>query len=339
MVYMSLGSIIRGARKEKSLSLAELAKATSLNVNSLKKYERAGETGGAIPPLDKMALLSFFLEIDPRIIFAEVIDEDKRARILNGFEGQKTPNSMKLLSEIVAALQRFGVVKAAEELDEFIDRESYLWSDAYPGEAELEALTVAIGVKGIDSRAVPPVAREAFSALDALDPEDLLELAENYEDYFWELPDISSFRGQPLADVEKKCREIIYRVITVAAYPDGYFEALDAVGVHIAVSDIKDFVYEGAISFDENIADKLEFLDVHTIGDALDFLPICLAECLFKGRALNLFNSDRYPHDARFQRRLLSEKNEPEEKAAKPSSSGSDETTKTKDTGGVNEQS
>ncbi len=64
----TVGGMIWRAREEKGITRVNLAKATGISQNSLAKYEKAGEDGGAYPPLPKMALICMELGLDPRTV-------------------------------------------------------------------------------------------------------------------------------------------------------------------------------------------------------------------------------------------------------------------------------
>lgn len=73
---MSLGSTLRFARERKKLTRQELADLSGVNVNSIAKYERAGERNGQFPPLPILARFAMLLGLSLEKIFTEVADDD-----------------------------------------------------------------------------------------------------------------------------------------------------------------------------------------------------------------------------------------------------------------------
>lgn len=77
---MSLGQKLKQAREKKGLTRQEFSDLAGINVNSLSKYERAGEKSGQYPPMPVLARMVRFLSIVPESIFAAVAeDEETRA--------------------------------------------------------------------------------------------------------------------------------------------------------------------------------------------------------------------------------------------------------------------
>tara|TARA_E500000305_G_scaffold99084_2_gene91049 strand:- start:1327 stop:1860 length:534 start_codon:yes stop_codon:yes gene_type:complete len=72
----SVGKTLKRARTQKGLSRAKVAEFIGISPNSLVKYELAGEDGGQFPPLPKLVRLCELLEIDPRLIFDIIRDND-----------------------------------------------------------------------------------------------------------------------------------------------------------------------------------------------------------------------------------------------------------------------
>jgi len=76
---LSIGSLIKSARKEMGYTRKEFAEITDINENSLVKYERAGEEHGQYPPLPVLARIITQLEIDPVSVFEEALLEWEKA--------------------------------------------------------------------------------------------------------------------------------------------------------------------------------------------------------------------------------------------------------------------
>lgn len=102
---MSIGSILQAARERQQLTRQELAERLSINVNSLIKYERAGEVHGQLPPLPTLARLCSHLDIDPRVIMAEAAeDEIDKSAILD-----------RHLEEVRSVLTAFDKIKSLSD--------------------------------------------------------------------------------------------------------------------------------------------------------------------------------------------------------------------------------
>ena len=65
----TLGEVIRKAREVKGITRVKLAEFIDASINSMIKYEKAGDTDGQYPPLPKLVKICELLEIDPRRAF------------------------------------------------------------------------------------------------------------------------------------------------------------------------------------------------------------------------------------------------------------------------------
>lgn len=99
---MSLGAYLKAGREERGLTRKELAEKVGANVNSIVKYERAGEQYGQFPPVPMLARIVAELDLPPAAVLAEALDEDDPAREhLRTRQRKATVGLYKLYLEII----------------------------------------------------------------------------------------------------------------------------------------------------------------------------------------------------------------------------------------------
>ncbi|WP_417452499.1 helix-turn-helix domain-containing protein [Kiloniella sp.] len=108
----SLGELIRVARDKKGVSRVKLAKFIGASLNSMVKYEKAGEEGGQYPPLPKLAKICELLNIDPRNAFNQLIwSNDVEVQVefdfVSHFEDEKQEYTNEETSNQLKALEGY----------------------------------------------------------------------------------------------------------------------------------------------------------------------------------------------------------------------------------------
>ncbi len=92
--------MLKIGREQRQLSRKQLAELIGANVNSIAKYEKAGEENGQYPPLPVLARLTSELNLSPARIFAEVAENPKdKEKFLTGW--------LRPLSAITTAFYSF----------------------------------------------------------------------------------------------------------------------------------------------------------------------------------------------------------------------------------------
>lgn len=175
---MKLGTLIKEYRNRRGLEISELSKLTGLNMNSLKKYERAGADGGAFPPLDKLTRICAVLEIDPREVFAVSSESDIDTSVFFKFDDRKnTPEKVsETLEQTNAILRRYGFPETTCDQIDDIDDVSDLDMEGMPIH---EAIRTAVMLTGVETRALPTLISDAREVFSSMESGDLLELAES----------------------------------------------------------------------------------------------------------------------------------------------------------------
>ncbi len=74
---MSLGILLKKARKKRGVTRQQLADEVRVNINSIAKYERAGEKNGQFPPLPTIARLCVALNVSSADVFLAVCETDE----------------------------------------------------------------------------------------------------------------------------------------------------------------------------------------------------------------------------------------------------------------------
>lgn len=207
---MSVGRILREARQKKGYTLAGLAKKTTINQNSIAKYERAGEDGGQYPPFDKLALLCLELGLDPRKLVAELIPEDKRPTFApDGID----PDA---LAESVAARLRAEIAwrgGAGEDEPGTVDPLEHLVETLLP------RLGQVVAELGINARRVPSLVEAVEHAASALELSELVDALERQGAATPEvLPDDPS--ELPMQEVDLWCERLAALLIVRELYPE-----------------------------------------------------------------------------------------------------------------------
>ncbi|TQV81906.1 helix-turn-helix domain-containing protein [Denitrobaculum tricleocarpae] len=69
----TLGQVLRRAREQKGMQRTRLSEFSGINVNSIARYELAGQDGGKYPPMQNAIKLCYLLDLDPRTIFDSML--------------------------------------------------------------------------------------------------------------------------------------------------------------------------------------------------------------------------------------------------------------------------
>lgn len=105
---MSLGQLIKSKREQIGLSRKGLADQLGVNVNSIAKYEKAGEIGGQYPPYPVLARIVDALGLNPTAVFAEGLEDEKsKARLGARYRNQVLMllNLYNQMSDSIAILE------------------------------------------------------------------------------------------------------------------------------------------------------------------------------------------------------------------------------------------
>ncbi len=81
---MGLGKVLKFGREQKGWTRQFLADELKINVNSLAKYERAGDATGQYPPFPTLARMVSKLELDTAAVFASELNDPKERDLLVG---------------------------------------------------------------------------------------------------------------------------------------------------------------------------------------------------------------------------------------------------------------
>lgn len=115
---MSLGDLIKTAREAKSLTQKELSARLGVSLASVRKYELAGEKYGQYPPFQVLAKIAVTLEIDPRLVLAEGLENKEEKIKIIGRHISSINKMMDLEEQIEIAMERLD--DALAEVREYI---------------------------------------------------------------------------------------------------------------------------------------------------------------------------------------------------------------------------
>jgi len=74
---MSLGKLLKNGRAAEGLTRKQLSALVGANINSIAKYEQAGEVNGQFPPLPMLAKIVSVLNLSPSEVFSVVCEDDE----------------------------------------------------------------------------------------------------------------------------------------------------------------------------------------------------------------------------------------------------------------------
>lgn len=300
---LGIGKVLRDARNKKGWTLKQLAEETEYNINSLSKYERAGEAGGAYPPYDKLAKLCAVLEVDPRDIMAEAAGEDvDTSAFYDRTSGEAALAQVsQLLLDAEKILRRYGV-KADLHGDDVVDVSSYIDSErrgdpVLPGEAVIESLKILTHQKGLTSRALRKAVRDARGQLESLEYEELFALAENGNfKALYDYPRPAELRSATTEESDAQC-ELIANVSILAGVYGPYFYQLSLKGLREAARATSD-----ALEGIDDLHDEVEALegpllafmesDDEETARLLGTLTPLLVQAIARGKGIDLYSFD-----------------------------------------------
>ena len=170
---VSLGQMIKKARVRKGYTQARLSELSEIHVNSISKYEKAGEPGGQYPPADKLVKLSSLLSLDPRSLFAEV-SEDAGESFPAPEELRPEETAQRHLAEAARLMGGTIVFEAGQKAAADIEGQSDPETDEL---GALGELSVYIEEKGIHGRGIAQKIDAAEGMLSALERDELAQLA------------------------------------------------------------------------------------------------------------------------------------------------------------------
>lgn len=261
---VSLGQLFRDARKRKGLSPQKVANDANVNVNSLMKYERAGEDGGVFPPFDKAARLCAVLDIDPFDLFAEVArDQSDTAAFYRdrplGRVGEAATQSdvakaRELIAEATKLLRRVGGdaprVEAAGErpeagADRDDDTESARDDEPETYESGIARISQMAREQGIASRALHAELVEFRQHV--LKPMEYEELYSRALDGDLDLSGIPEPNAQSALPTKERARmeDALESYLLCDAIYRELWRNLDADGFARAANKIKSDCYDG----------------------------------------------------------------------------------------------
>lgn len=250
---MILGELLKNNRIKQGFSFQEVADKTGYNLNSLKKYERAGDKNGVFPPMDKLARLAVLYQIDPREIFAVCADKDIDTRTFYELDGRASSAEeiSDALEETNEILRKYGFGELEQdELDDEYDGELDI-----KGVAIHEAIRSVVTTTGIETRCLPALITEARKNYELLELDDMLELAESYcllpEKYKEGIVDVDKLLLRSLKERDKWCVQCAEVLIANAIY-GAFFWFLDEVSIyklyeHFGLAAPTDFTGESAL--------------------------------------------------------------------------------------------
>lgn len=211
---VSVGSVIREARARKGYSQSRLGELTNIAPNSIAKYERAGEPGGQMPPLDKALALCSVLGIDPRAFIDELMGAQSGARPAPADPDAERRARLAEIIRLEGGVVHWGGERPAN-LDDPLEE---------PAEAEeaspLEELAAFVTERGLAARGVPAMIAGVEANLELLDPDELRDEAERAGVDLADCPAASELAELEPKAVDAHCASLTDRLLMVALYPD-----------------------------------------------------------------------------------------------------------------------
>lgn len=97
---MSLGSVLKFGREQKGWTRKFLAELIGVNINSIAKYERAGEPSGQFPPFPTLSKLVLVLGLRPSVVLSEGLeDANEKSAMLNATVWQERVSELMEIYE------------------------------------------------------------------------------------------------------------------------------------------------------------------------------------------------------------------------------------------------
>lgn len=222
---MNLGELLKNSRVKQGLSFQDVVDRTDYNLSSLKKYERAGDTNGVFPPMDKLTRLCALYEIDPREVFAVCADEDIDTSIFFSLDDREnTPQAVsQTMAQTNSVLRRYGFSELKSE-DMIIDHDNHSILDIN-GEAALRSIETAVHELGVQARCLPKIIEDARELLSTVEATTLLELGEKYGcatiEYLDDFVEVNPVSDQELKQRDRWCDAFAEVLIAHTVY--GWF--------------------------------------------------------------------------------------------------------------------
>lgn len=231
---VSVGGMIKEARKRMGLTQAELGERANINVNSLAKYERAGEQhpdgrpAGVFPPWDKAHRLCKVLQMDAALLFAAADnDEDDFKR--RELEGPSVANSERALELLIEAarlmggkvtMRSEGSVPVAKTLASIEEDE---WDEGpepagFTGSVKLDAVVELADQEGPNAEDMAQAIEEAEVDLRIRDVSELIDMALPLELPIETFPNEAELEGLRRREMRDQKRIVIERLVVAAVY-------------------------------------------------------------------------------------------------------------------------
>ena len=295
---MTIPFLLRHTREQLGWSRRKLAAQSGISEKSIEKYE----AGVSKPPLERLVALCKALSIDIGDMVAQIDPSlPAKPQRQSSPRGQGFPDDVARTMSMLLAKYGYSMRFTPRRASSGDDPQSIDAADvegSLPGLAEISEYQNFVQRRGMAARTFPSVLASTVEALQKLDHQELVELAEaldlSIDDP--ELLEISSPRNAP-EDHESQKREranrLEDRILVQAAVPDFHLLSFDA---------LKEI--NTRLSTDDKLPVPEPFLFIETAGYRHEFrekliqhLPRFIVQSWEERSPLDLLDQKTFPRD------------------------------------------